>query len=108
MFGEKTRTVGNAATGKKGASHMKDCSGISVKALYLLGARLSVDYLSGRISMDSWIHSLAAPRDSAMLLGLRRRLQQVLARSLGRQCTASEALQAADRKVIDVVTSLLV
>jgi len=87
---------------------MKDCSGISLKALCLLGHRLSVDYLSGRMNMDSWVHSLAAPRDAAMLLGLRRRLIQVLSHSLGRTCTTDEALSVADRKVIDVVTSLLV
>lgn len=107
MYGEKVRTDGNPAMGRRAQTHVRDCCGVPVKALFLLGHRITPDYLSGRASVDGWVHCQAAPRDAAMLLGLRRRLQEVLARLLARPA-AGIAPEGEDPEVIDVATSMLV
>jgi len=77
-----------------------------LKALFLLGHRVVPEYLAGFASVDGWVHCLAAPKDVAMLLGLRRRLQEVLARLLLKP--SAEAPGGEDPDVIDAVTSMLV
>eukprot|EP00933_Yihiella_yeosuensis_P040303 TRINITY_DN34583_c0_g1_i1.p1 TRINITY_DN34583_c0_g1~~TRINITY_DN34583_c0_g1_i1.p1 ORF type:complete len:384 (+),score=72.14 TRINITY_DN34583_c0_g1_i1:115-1152(+) len=106
MYSEKVRSVANPGQGGKSQTHIKDASGVSTKALFLLGHRVSVDYLSGRACVDGWIHSQAAPRDVSLLLGLRRRLQQVLSRRLSQP--SAEAPSGSDPEIIDAVTSALV
>lgn len=106
VYGEKVRSVGNPGSGKKPQVHVKDCCGVSVKSLFLLGHRVGVDYLSGRASVDGWVHCHAAPRDMAMVLGLRRRLQEVLSKLL-----TSNPADGPDGKapeVIDAATAMLV
>lgn len=106
MFGEKVRSDANPAMGRRAQTYIRDCCGVSVKAMFLLGHRIGPDYLSGRASVDGWVHCQAAARDVAMLLGLRRRLQEVLARLLARP--TAEAPEGEDPEVIDAVTSMLV
>lgn len=106
VYGEKVRSNSNPSGQGKNRVLVKDCCGVPVKALFLLGHRIWADYLSGRASVDGWVHCQAAPRDMAMLLGLRRRLQQVLSRRLTRGST--EAPSGEDPEVIDAVTLLLV
>lgn len=108
MYSQKTRSVGNPATGQKAQTYVRDCTGVTMKALFLLGHKVDPDYLSGRACVDSWIHSLAAPRDVAMMLGLRRQFQQVLSHSLSRTDSATDTLNDHDRQVIDVMTTMLV
>merc|ERR1712014_192627 len=104
MFGEKVRSEGNASQpNRKPQTQVRDCCGVPVKALFLLGHRVNVDYLSGLGSVDGWVHCQAAARDMAMLLGMRRRLQEVLSRLLSRP----EA-PGGESEVIDAVTNLLV
>lgn len=104
MFGEKIRTDPQA--GKKSQTHARDCCGVSSKTLFVFGHRVMPEFLCGRASLDGWIHCLASPKDVAMLLGLRRRLQEVLGRLLTKP--SAEALEGEDLEVIDAVTSLLV
>jgi len=106
VYGEKVRSVGNPSQGKRPQVHVKDCCGVSVKSLFLLGHRVGVDYMSGRASVDGWVHCQAAPRDMAMVLGLRRRLQEVLSRLLSG--SPAEAPTGDAPEVIDAVTSMLV
>eukprot|EP00929_Paragymnodinium_shiwhaense_P090472 TRINITY_DN50669_c0_g1_i1.p1 TRINITY_DN50669_c0_g1~~TRINITY_DN50669_c0_g1_i1.p1 ORF type:complete len:1724 (+),score=429.05 TRINITY_DN50669_c0_g1_i1:83-5173(+) len=106
MFGEKTRSLATQQ-GQKSATLCRECSGVPLKALYLLGHRVQVDYLTGYMSVDGWIHCRAGPRDASMLLGLRRRLQDVLMRKLTRQ-TGDPSEGSEDANVIDVVTQILV
>eukprot|EP00927_Polykrikos_kofoidii_P076815 TRINITY_DN73840_c0_g1_i1.p1 TRINITY_DN73840_c0_g1~~TRINITY_DN73840_c0_g1_i1.p1 ORF type:complete len:1800 (+),score=403.34 TRINITY_DN73840_c0_g1_i1:624-5402(+) len=106
MFGEKTRSLATKQ-GQKSETLCRNCSGVPLKALYLLGHRVQVDYFSRIMSCDGWIHCHAAPRDASMLLGLRRRLQDVLTRRLSRK--AADPLRGEeDAEVINVMTSILV
>ncbi|CAK0880879.1 unnamed protein product, partial [Prorocentrum cordatum] len=105
MYAEKVRSVANRP-GAKAQTYVRDCCGVSVKALFVLGHRVAVDYLAGRASVDGWIHCQAAARDAAMLLGLRRRLQEVLQRLLSKP--SFEVPGGEDQEVINAVTSLLV
>jgi len=106
VYGEKVRSVGNPSQGKRPQVHVKDCCGVSVKSLFLLGHRVGVDYMSGRASVDGWVHCQVAPRDMAMVLGLRRRLQGVLSQLLAG--SPAEAPTGDAPEVIDAVTSALV
>ncbi|CAE8709179.1 unnamed protein product [Polarella glacialis] len=89
MYGEKVRSLANRP-GQKSETLCRDCCGVPLKALYLLGHRVQVDFLHGRMSLDGWIHCQAAPRDASMLLGLRRRLQDVLTRRLAKSTLYSQ------------------
>ena len=84
----------------------RNCCAVAVKALFLFGHRVSVDYLGGRVSVDNWVHCQVSPRDGAMLLGLRRKLQEVITRLLSNP--SAEAPGGEDPEVIDAVTSMLV
>lgn len=106
MFGEKVRTLATRQ-GDKPQTCCRDCCGVSLKALYLLGHRVQVDFLHGRMSLDGWIHCQAAPREASMLLGLRRMLQDVLTRRLS-QKSGEPWLSPEDSEVVDVMTQLLV
>merc|ERR1712232_902415 len=101
VFGEKTRSLATRP-GQKSQTLCRNCCGVPLKALYLLGHRIQVDYLHSHMSLDGWIHCRAAPRDAAMLLGLRRRLQDVLNRRLTRK-EADPFLGAEDAEVINVM-----
>lgn len=87
---------------KKPQTQLRTSCGVPAKALFLLGHRVCVDYLSGRSSVDGWVHCQTAPRDGALLLGLRRLLQGVLSRQLSKP--SSVAASAIDQDVIDAVT----
>ncbi|CAK9052635.1 unnamed protein product [Durusdinium trenchii] len=103
MFGEKVRSLASGPS-QKAQTLCRDCCGVSLKALFLLGHRVEVDFLKGRMSMDGWIHCQAAPRDASMLLGMRRRLQDVLTRRLARKTGISPE----DAEVVNVMTQILV
>ncbi|CAJ1440296.1 unnamed protein product [Effrenium voratum] len=103
MFAEKVRSLASGQ-GQKSQTLCRDCSGVSLKALFLLGHRVDVDFLKGRMSVDKWIHCQAAARDASMLLGMRRRLQDVLTRRLAK----IGVQQAADTEVVNVMTQMLV
>eukprot|EP00928_Gymnodinium_smaydae_P039467 TRINITY_DN26960_c0_g1_i1.p1 TRINITY_DN26960_c0_g1~~TRINITY_DN26960_c0_g1_i1.p1 ORF type:complete len:1213 (-),score=240.06 TRINITY_DN26960_c0_g1_i1:341-3829(-) len=106
VYSEKVRSLATRP-GQKSQTLCRDCCGVPLKALYLLGHRVQVDYLEGRMSLDGWIHCQVAARDAAMLLGLRRRLQDVLTRRLTRK-SADPVLGVEDAEVVNVMTQILV
>eukprot|EP00439_Symbiodinium_sp_Y106_P022708 s3761_g2.t2 len=105
MFGEKVRSLATGQ-GQKSQTLCRDCCGVSLKSLFLLGHRIQVDFLKGQASVDGWIHCQAAAQDASMLLGMRRRLQDVLSRQLARK--SAEALTSDDAEVVNVISQMLV
>lgn len=103
MFGEKMLQLGQP--GQKSKLYVRNCSGVQLKALLLLGHNVGVDFLTGRLSVDGWIHAQSAPRDAAMLLGLRRLLQDLFKRRLS--CMSSGSMTKEDREILNVVASVL-
>ncbi|CAE7770320.1 unnamed protein product [Symbiodinium sp. CCMP2592] len=105
MFGEKVRSLATGQ-GQKSQTLCRDCCGVSLKSLFLLGHRIQVDFMKGQASVDGWIHCQAAAQDASMLLGMRRRLQDVLSRQLARK--SAEALTSDDAEVVNVISQMLV
>ena len=91
MFGEKM--LQPCQPGQKCKLHVHNCSGVQLKALLVFGQNVAVDFLTGRLSVDGWIHAQSAPRDAAMLLGLRRLSQDHFRRRLS--CMSSGTMTKA-------------
>ena len=77
---------------------------VSLKSLLLFGHHVRADFVAGSLIADNWICCNCGAQDAAMLIGLRRRLQDLLGNRIG----SVGELDEEDRDLINAVTTTLV